>query len=130
MELNLEDYIGRRRDTVRERELASLLRKMPEPERFEYIQQAMRKHIVVGLELANSCLQHKTYFLALLQEGLENADASSICWWLEVALPHLGSRRVLIELTRFAKNRRMRSGWLCTGCPACCQRTTARRENK
>ena len=103
MELHLEDYIGRRRDTVRERELASLLRKMPETERFEYIQQAIHKHISVGLQLANSCLQHKTYFLSLLRQGLENADASWIRWWLETVLPHLGARRVIIELTRYAK---------------------------
>lgn len=100
MELQLEDYIGRRRDTQRERELASLLRQMPEAERFEYIQQALRKHVVVGLQLAHTCLRDNKNFVTLLHQGLQQADASSIHNWLETVAPHLGFKRVIYLLNQ------------------------------
>ena len=94
MELHLEDYLGRRRDTKRERELAARLRELPEATRFEYIQQAMQINVVVGLGLANTCLRDNSSFASLLKQGLQVADASSMSLWLETVTPHLGFRHV------------------------------------
>jgi uncharacterized protein (DUF433 family) len=94
MSLNVADYINRRRDSVWERELAWQLRQLPEPERFQFIEEFL-DHSLLGLDFAKACLTQRNYFEQLLQRGLKTADASTIFDWLECIVPKLGFRRVI-----------------------------------
>ena len=80
------------------RELAASLRQRSESERFEFIQCLLSRQPVLALQLANACLRERHYFDALLQQGFQTADASSIQFWLEAIVPRLGARRVLAAL--------------------------------
>ncbi len=95
MEFKLEDYLGKSSDAKCERELAARLRQLPEEERFEYVQDALKYNRYIGLKLANNCLRQKRYFEILLEEGLAIEDASSMQLLLDAVMPRLGFDRVL-----------------------------------
>jgi hypothetical protein len=100
--LRAEDFQYRPRISEREREMARKLRQLPEEERFQFIQEALRRDRVariVGLKLANACLRRKAYFENILDQGLETADASDIKIWLECVIPRLGFHKVVGLLT-------------------------------
>ena len=100
MNLQAKDYIGKLRDTKLERELRLLLRKQPEADRFQFIQELLSYDLVVGLQLANTCLQNEQFFERILEQGLQTADASTLKFWLECVVPRLGMRRVVAILTQ------------------------------
>ena len=91
----MENFLSRPRNSVRERKLAQELRKLPEESRFRYIQNLLNNDYVVGLKLANACLRKKSYFEAILGQGLEMARVSDIQLWLKCVIPRLGFRRVV-----------------------------------
>src|SRR5438046_1377206 len=99
MELKIEDYAGKHLSSKQERELADKLRKLPEEERYAFIQAMLPHNLLLGLYLANACLRQKSYFEVLLHQGLQTADASSIRIWLETVMSRLGTRRVVALLT-------------------------------
>ena len=105
MELNAEtikSFVNSPRDTARENELKRELRLLPEQERFAFIQTCFNitgyRNGGLGLLLASSCLHSKTYILPLLEKGLISADASTIRFWLEFALPRLGEHNTFTIL--------------------------------
>lgn len=97
--MQLEDFITRPRNSVRERKLARRLRQLPEEDRFTFIQDLLNKDYVVGLALASTCLRDKSYFKAILEHGLKPANASHIELWLKCVIPRLGFRKVLHLVT-------------------------------
>jgi len=105
MELNAEivkDFVESPRDTARETVLKRELRLLPESERFVFIQTCLDftgyRIGGLGLLLATSCLESKTYILPLLEKGLVAADASTIKFWLEFAVAKLGERKTIAIL--------------------------------
>lgn len=52
-----------------------------------------------ALDLATSCIRQPTHALAILRTGLVSPDASSIKFWLGFAIPKLGTRKVLAEVS-------------------------------
>ncbi len=100
MNLQVKDYIGKLRDTKHERELRLLLGKQPEEERFQFIQELLSYDLIVGLKLAQTCLQKEQFFEQILEQGLQTADASTLQFWLECVVPRLGMRRVIAILTQ------------------------------
>jgi hypothetical protein len=100
MNLQVKDYIGKLRDTKHERELRLLLGKQPEEERFQFIQELLSYDLLVGLKLAQTCLQKEQFFERILEQGLQTADASTLKFWLECVVPRLGMRRVIALLTQ------------------------------
>ncbi len=81
------------------RDLASELRRLPEKDCLPIIQEIVRHDTLLGLRLANVCLQKKSYFEAIYRQGLEIADASGIRFWLECVVPKLGLSRI-VEILR------------------------------
>jgi hypothetical protein len=99
---DVNEYVGKPRDTQREDELARALRELPEEQCFKFILDYLDHDVVVGLSLANRCLRGREYFERLLRRGLETADVSSIRFWLRACLPRLGPRRVTGLLSQLA----------------------------
>jgi DNA-directed RNA polymerase subunit RPC12/RpoP len=101
----VEDYIGLRRDSKIEREIARTLRQFPEQERFRFLQEWLRHPPApgysMGFTLVKTCLQKREYLEAILSLGLESADASRIRWWLD-SVNRLGIRRTAQFLARRA----------------------------
>lgn len=94
------DYIGRRRDSVWERDLAKQLRKVNESDRLEFIIGLIMVNEVVGLEMARRCLADPKSFEKIMLVGLNRADASSMEWWLKAVTNGLGRRRLVAILNR------------------------------
>ena len=69
MTLNAKDYKGLRRDQARDQALARALRKIPEAQRFEFIEEYLTFDPIIGLELAVKCLRTP----ARCASGLEQA---------------------------------------------------------
>jgi len=103
MTLSPDDYIFKLRNTKVENELACLLRKEAESQRFLFIEELL-SHTelpvrLVGLELIKRCLTDKNLIERLLNKGLQAADISEIKYWLNAITPKLGFRRVLSVVT-------------------------------
>lgn len=96
--MQIEDYVTRPRNSVRERELARRLRQLPEEDRFTFIRTLLDTDFVVGLILASACLRQKKYFEAILDYGFKN-HSSRIELWLQCVIPRLGFRKVLHLVT-------------------------------
>jgi hypothetical protein len=99
MVLRAADYIGKPRTAELERELVQQLLAQPEEQRYQFIQEMLTFEVQVALKLANACLRQRSYFEALLEQGLRTADASAIRWWLRPLVTRLGMRRVARMLT-------------------------------
>jgi hypothetical protein len=89
------DYAGRTRNPIWERELAHTLRTLPEPERFEFLNELLVFHSTVALLLARRCLKSKEYFQVLLDRALRECHAGNIRPWFACVVPKLGMRRVI-----------------------------------
>lgn len=66
-----------------------------EEQQFDRVCMLLEKDIIEALRVANSTLKSKEYFQALLERGLEVADASEIEVWLRYLVPRLGMRYVI-----------------------------------
>ena len=88
-------YASDRRESVREKELAHLLRQEPEEDRYTIIQECLQISHLLGLLFARKCLSRPKYFKAILIEGIEIADAHGIQFWLKCTVSPLGMKRVL-----------------------------------
>ena len=98
MTLSVKDYAGRARDSVWERELAVELRKLPEAQKLAFVEDFIVVHPVVALDLAKKCLTDRYSYVSLLNRALNEADPSSIRYWLECTVPRLGFRKTIAHL--------------------------------
>ena len=96
MEITAKDLVGKPLDPADMAELKKQLRRLPQPERFSFIQDCLA-HGQDGwaLSLAKSCLSSGEHIARLLEHGLAVADAGSIKLWLDCAVAKLGGRRVV-----------------------------------
>lgn len=95
MEFRREDYLGWRRDSRVESELAKKLRKEAEDERYRFIECFLGVSVDAALALANRCLRKREHFEAILRKGLKIADISSIGGWISCVAPRLGCKGIL-----------------------------------
>jgi hypothetical protein len=95
MTLKVQDYVGRPRDSKAETELANALRKLDPDEAFAFVWEYAGYDPVVALELANRVLRDRNQFERMLHRGFEEADASSIRFWLECCVPRVGPTRTM-----------------------------------
>jgi hypothetical protein len=99
MALRIEDYAPKLRDSKVEKELASELKKLPEPERLQLITELMDYGLpgcgAVALWLARTCLKERQSLEAILSQGLERGDASTVKYWIEAVVHGLGFQRVV-----------------------------------
>jgi hypothetical protein len=66
------------------------MKTISEEERLEFILILMQKRLQLAHELALKSLREKSSFYALLDQGLELGDASTIEWWLKATVPRIG----------------------------------------
>jgi hypothetical protein len=83
------------RDSKLQNEIAKQARGMAPDEAFEYIRQLIAIDPKVGLQLSNRVLQKQKHLEALLREGLQIGNASTVRFWLEVLTKRLGFARVV-----------------------------------
>lgn len=97
MALLVEDYAPKLRDSKVEKELAAELRKRPEAERLQFINELMEVPHCFGVAtwLAKTCLKERRSLEAVLAQGLERGDASTLKHWIEAVIQGLGFRRVV-----------------------------------
>jgi len=107
--LAVRDYVGKRRDSQQERYLAQELRTWPEDKRANFVSDWLRPEyrskpgFMAGFDLIKMAgLQNKQLLQKLLSDGLEQADASDVRWWLENLTPALGRAGVTSVLVRIA----------------------------
>ena len=98
MEPELDEYVGRRRDSKRERELLKRLKLMPEDACYSFVLRLLQRDRRIGLHMASASLRQKRHFQEILEIGLKEGDASTILPWLECAVPKLGFRLVVSAL--------------------------------
>ena len=103
MSLSAKDYVGRARNSVWERNLASELRQLPEEERLAFVQEFATINTVAALELASRCLSKKQSFETLLDQGMNDPNPSAIQHWLKCVVPRLGFRLVIYKLRDHAR---------------------------
>lgn len=97
--IHVEDYAPKLRDTKVEKELASEVKNLPEAERLQFINDLMYCGLPhcfpVALWLAKTCLKERESLEAILNQGLERGDASTVKYWIETVIHGLGFRRVV-----------------------------------
>jgi len=104
MTLKLEDFIAGAGDSDVERKLGASLRKLPEEKRLQIVQELIgvkdSKCFRAALRFVKSSLHQPKSLITILNQGLEQADASVIRDWIGAVVPGLGFRRVVGELSR------------------------------
>ncbi len=100
MDLEIKNYVCRPRNSKHEKLLLQWLRELPEEKRYSAIGELLQQDKKVGLVMAARTLRQKQYFEKILEQGLEEGDASTILPWLECAVPKLGFRKVILSLNR------------------------------
>jgi hypothetical protein len=83
---DIESYLSGSRHSVREREIAKEIRKLPEGERLQIIQAVLDRDLIIGLVFAKSCLFETSSLLEILHRGFRVADADGIRLWLEAVV--------------------------------------------
>ncbi len=102
MNFSAKDFGKRARQAGWERELAKDLRRLSEAERLSFLLDLLSENSSLALDLARKCLTDRKSFEIILERGLQDADASSIRYWLGCVIPPLGFPRVVRHLGRLA----------------------------
>lgn len=98
MEPELDEYVGRPRDSKREKELPKKLKLMPEDACYSFVRRLIQRDKRIGLHMASASLRQKRHFQEILEVGLKEGNASTILPWLECAVPKLGFHLVVSAL--------------------------------
>jgi hypothetical protein len=101
MDISAKEYVGKKRDSQWENDLARQLRTRPEGEKFDFLNDLLVVQPAVALELARRCLTSNESFEKLLETALRSANPSTMQDWLRCVIPHLGFRHVVKTLSRF-----------------------------
>jgi len=99
---DLRAYVAGRRDSKQEQALLRRIRALPQPQRMEILAPLLDFKGSVALVLADRAQLSRGDYLAILERGLAEADASSIKFWLEATVRHLGWRKVFSILRGIA----------------------------
>lgn len=98
MNLNIEEYRGKLRDTKLENDLTKFLRCSDEEKAFAFLMKLVDIHLIAALEIAGRVLKDRKYFCLVLERGLRDSNASTIKHWLNCVEPHLGTQRLIEQL--------------------------------
>jgi hypothetical protein len=92
----IHEYVATgRRDTGLERSLAKELRCLPQAERYEILRPFIsRSHL--ALVLAEKSGLDANDYRKIWNDGLDNANASTIKWWISTIAPNLGWRKTFL----------------------------------
>jgi len=95
MTIEINNFIGKPRDTKREQKLIKQLRDLPEIDAQDFVNRILEHDPFLGLFFAKRVLKEKKFFVGLLGKAVKEADASEIKYWLECCVAKLGFRRVV-----------------------------------
>ena len=95
---DLRAYVGGRRDSKRELALLRKIRALPQAMRQQLLVPLLDLNAGVALVLIHRAQLSRAAYLAVLQRGLDEADASAISYWMSTTVVHLGWRRVFSVL--------------------------------
>jgi hypothetical protein len=101
-----------RRHSKQEQALLRRIRALPQSQRMEILAPLLDFQGWVALVLAERAQLSRSDYLAILKRGLAEADASSIRYWMEATVRHLGWRKV------FSILRDMEAAWPSPGASA------------
>lgn len=82
-------------DSRRNNELVALLKQQDNSEVFDSVKKMIELRCPNALRIAKRTLNKKKYVKQFFWEGLSISDASTIKFWLDFALPKLGTRAVI-----------------------------------
>jgi hypothetical protein len=96
--VDLRAYASGRRDSKREQALLRRLRALPQPQRMEALVPLLEINLSTALALVDRAQLSRAAYLAVLQRGLIQGNASSVKFWMKATIAHLGWRRVISAL--------------------------------
>jgi hypothetical protein len=99
---DLRAYVAGRRHSKQEQALLRRIRALPKSQRMEILAPLLDFKGSVALVLADRAQLSRDDYLAILMRGLAEADASTIKFWLESTVRHLGWRKVFSILRDMA----------------------------
>jgi hypothetical protein len=99
---DLRAYVTGRRHSKQEQALLRRIRALPQSQRMEILAPLLDFKGSVALVLADRAQLSRDDYLAILMRGLAEADASTIRFWLEATVRHLGWRKVFSILRDMA----------------------------
>lgn len=95
---DLRAYVYGSRDSKRELALLRRIRALPQAMRLQILAPLLDLNATVTLVLVDHAQLSRAAYLAILQRGLDEADASSIYQWMAATVFHLGWRKVFAVL--------------------------------
>jgi hypothetical protein len=95
---DLRAYVCGSRDSKREVALLRRIRAFPQAMRLQILAPLLDLNATVSLVLVDRAQLSRAAYLAILQRGLDKADASSIYEWMAATVSHLGWRKVFAVL--------------------------------
>ena len=95
---DLNTYVGGRRDSAREATLLRRLRALPQPERLALLAPLLGLKSGTALMLIGRAQLSRSHYLEIFKLGLTKGNASSIKWWMDATVPHIGWHRTLSVL--------------------------------
>jgi hypothetical protein len=111
---DLRAYVAGRRHSKQEEALLRRIRALPQSQRMEILAPLLDLKGLTALVLIDHSQLSRADYLAILKRGLAEADASSIKFWLEATVRHVGWRKV------FSILRGMAAPWPSPGASAIC----------
>ena len=95
---DLHTYVAGRRDSARESTLLRRLRALPQPERLALLTPLLELKSGTALMLIGRAQLSRSHYLEIFKLGLTKGNASSIKWWMDATVPHIGWRSTLSVL--------------------------------
>ena len=99
---DLRAYVSGRRGSKQEQILLRRIRALPQPQRMEILAPLLKTHWRGALLIADRAQLARVDYLTIFKQGLAEADASSIKFWLEATVRHIGWRKVISILREIA----------------------------
>jgi hypothetical protein len=99
---DLREYVTGRRHSQQEQALLRRIRALPQSQRMMVLAPLLDLKASTALILADRSQLSRGDYLAILKRGLVDADASSIQFWLEATVRHVGWRKVFSILRGMA----------------------------
>jgi len=92
---DLRSYATGRRDSKKEQSLLRRIRALPQPQRMELISLLLNSDCPAALPMADRAQLRRGDYVAIFKQGLAEANASSIIFWMRATVRHIGWRQVI-----------------------------------
>ena len=106
---DLRAYDAGRRDSKQEQALLRRIRALPRSQRMAILAPLLKTHSPISLIMADRAQLSRNDYIVIFKQGLAEANASSIKWWMKHTVHHIGWRTVISILRDVA------APWPCPG---------------